>query len=208
MVIIVELKSEKPIPEETFTLVRNNFTIITGDSEEVDVMDFTEESTVPTKNVYLTDKSDDVDVCTRGLAISAAIRRLMARPANIDILITANKYPKRSAVLATSGAFVLNVDDSDTLHTQLAMLRTFVGTYRDAARYRALKHLGCTRHIGSAGFNGRDLIKNDHYYHFSIDFWSTGYEGAYVDQREANAEMFDTYTDVLIANAKNGMTGR
>lgn len=208
MVIIVELKSEKPIPEETFTLVRNNFTIITGDFEEVEVMDFAEECAVPTKNVYLTDKADDVDNCTRGLVIGAALRRLMARPANIDVFITDKKYPKRGAVLACSGAFVLNVDDEETLRTQLAMLRTFVATYRDAARYRALKHLGCTRHIGSAGFNGRDLIKNDHYYHFSIDFWSTGYEGAYVDQRGPNAEMFDTYTDVLIANAKNGKTGR
>ncbi len=140
----------------------------------------------------------------------AAVNRVMAmphRPASIDVLIASKELPKK-ARYATNAILTINVDDDVEMRQQLEFLTAIGKTLKDARRYTSLINLGTMRQIGSAGFNGRDRIKNDHYYHMTFDMWSTGYEGAYTSDYVANAEQFNTYTDALINNYRNGMDGR
>lgn len=140
----------------------------------------------------------------------AAVNRVVGmpfRPASIDVLIVSKALPKKVRHVANA-IITIDVDDDDEMHHQLEFLSALGKTLKDARRYTSLINLGTMRQIGSAGFNGREHIKNDHYYHMTFDMWSTGYEGAYTSDYATNAEQFNTYTDALINNYRNGMDGR
>lgn len=140
----------------------------------------------------------------------AAVNRVMGmpfRPASLDVLVVSKTLPKKARYTANA-IITIDVDDDDEMHHQLEFLSTLGKTLKDARRYTSLINLGTMRQIGSAGFNGRERIKNDHYYHMTFDMWSTGYEGAYTSDYAINAEQFNTYTDALINNYRNGMDGR
>ena len=137
-----------------------------------------------------------------------AISILEPRLATVDVIIMSKKLP-RTAYLFASNIITLDADkDDDWWRLQTANAARLSTLLKDARRFRALVNLGTMRHIGSAGFNGRERIKNDHYYHMSFDVWSTGYEGAYTSDYADNKEMFERYTQALIDNYKNGMDGR
>ncbi len=140
----------------------------------------------------------------------AAINRVMRmpfRPASLDVLIVSKTLPKNAHYLANA-VITIGVDDDDEMRCQLEFLAALGKTFKDSRRYTSLINLGTMRQIGSAGFNGREHLSNDHYYHMTFDMWSTGYEGAYTSDYAANAEQFNTYTDALINNYRNGMDGR
>lgn len=129
------------------------------------------------------------------------------RPASLDVLIVSKELPKKVGYIANA-IITIDVDDDDEMHYQLEFLAALGKTFKDARRYTSLINLGTMRQIGSAGFNGRERINNDHYYHMTFDMWSTGYEGAYTSDYTINAKQFNIYTDALINNFKNGMDGR
>ena len=137
-----------------------------------------------------------------------AIRILEPRLATVDVIIMSKKLPRTAYFLATN-IITLDADkDDDWWRPQTANAARLSVLLKDARRYRALVNLGTMRQIGSAGFNGRERIKNEHYYHMTFDMWSTGYEGAYTSDYANNKEMFERYTQALIDNYKNGMDGR
>ena len=141
----------------------------------------------------------------------AAVKKVMGetvpRIATIDVLVTSKTLPSKARFMAAAVVSV-DVNDPEDVLVFAERMSMLGRSLKDARRYRALVNLGTMRQIGSAGFNGRERIKNEHYYHMTFDMWSTGYEGAYTSDYANNKEMFERYTQALIDNYKNGMDGR